>query len=113
MGYNRNMKKIEKNRKKSSSKLCEGHLSGHKVKNVVTLNETIFLTQNSNGVRKICNTKDGKQPEKYVYQKKEKFSDKLMVVGARTGRGVPPLIPGRNTAKVNSKDYVENILKQF
>ena len=113
MGYNQNIKEIEKNRKKNSRKLCEGHLSGHKVKDVVALNETIFFTQDSNGVRKICYTKDGKEPEKYVYQKKEKLSDKLMVVGVTRGRGVRPLVSGRTNVKVNPKYYVEDILKRF
>ena len=54
---------------------------------------------------------DGKELEKYVYQKKEKLSDKLMVVGTRTGPCVLPLISVRTNAKVNSRYYVENILK--
>ena len=78
---------------------------------MVALDEALFFTQDCSGTKKICNTKDGKELEKYAYRKKVKFSDKLMVVGARTGRGVLHLIRGRTNAKVNSKYYVENILK--
>ena len=46
--------------------------------------------------------------------KKEKsLSDKVMVVGAMTTRGVVPLIGVRTSAKINSKYYVDNVLKRI
>lgn len=46
-------------------------------------------------------------------QKKEKFSDRMMVVGAMNGRGVLPLIHVGSNAKINSKYYVDNVLQKF
>jgi hypothetical protein len=103
----------KKNRKTNCRKLYEGHLAGTRSEFVVTLDEALFFVQDCDGTRKICYTKDRKEAHKYVYQKHEKFSDKLMVVGAMTGRGVIPLIPVRTNAKVNSKYYVDNVLKKI
>jgi [histone H3]-lysine36 N-dimethyltransferase SETMAR len=46
-----------------------------------------------------------------VSQKSEKFNEKIMIVGAITGRGVVPLIKVPPNVKINSDYYVENVLK--
>lgn len=78
-------------------------MSGNKFEFVVTLDEALFFVQDCKETRRICYTRDKSEINKYVYQKKEKFSDKLMVVAAMTGRGPLPLIPVRTNAKINSR----------
>ncbi|CAG7815721.1 unnamed protein product [Allacma fusca] len=41
----------------------------------------------------------------------ERFSDKVMVVGAMTGPGVLPLIKVPHNVKINAAYYVPNVLK--
>ncbi|OXA63018.1 hypothetical protein Fcan01_00539 [Folsomia candida] len=87
------------NRKTNSRKLYEGHLAGKKSEFVVTLDEALFFVQDCNRTRTICYTKDRNRVSHYVCQKKEKFSDRFMVVGAMTGRGfleveIPKKYPG-------------------
>ena len=103
----------KRNRKTNSRKLYEKHLAGQRSEFVVTLDEALFFVEDCNGTRKICYTKSRKEVHKYIYQKKEKFGKKLMVVGAISGRGVLPLIPVRTNCKINSKYYVDNVLKRF
>lgn len=101
------------NRKINSRKLYERHLAGKKSEFVVTLDEALFYAQDSNKTSEIFYSRHGKEVENYVCEKRERFCDKLMVVGALTGRGTLPLIPVRNNAKVNSKYYVDNVLKRL
>ena len=91
------------NRKTNSRELYEGHLAGKRSEYVVTLDEALLFVVDCNRSRGICYTKDRKRVSNYVCQKKEKFSDRFMVVGAMTGRGVIKLIPVRSNAKINFK----------
>lgn len=103
----------KKNRKTTTRKLYENYLAGNPSGFLVTLDEALFFVQDCNQKRPIYYTKDPKVLQNYVKQKKEKFSDKFMVVGAMTGRGVLPLIPVRSNCKINSKYYVDNVLKRL
>lgn len=49
--------------------------------------------------------------ENYVCEKSEKFADKIMVVGAMSGRGTLPLIRVPHNVKINAKYYIEKVLK--
>lgn len=71
------------NRKTKSMKLYEGHLAGKSLTEfVVTMDEALFFVQDCKRERRICCTKDRKRVSYYVCQKKEKFSDRCMVVGS-------------------------------
>ena len=63
--------------------LYEKHQSGGKRKYAVTLNEALIFLNNSNGQTRICNAKPReKNPEKWVYENEESFSESFMVVGS-------------------------------
>lgn len=99
------------NRKTNSRKLYERHLAGHRSQYAVTLDEALFWVQDCNGTRKICYTTSREEVEKFVCPKKERFGDKMMVVGAVSGRGVLPLKRVPPKVKINSKYYVNDVLK--
>ncbi|OXA46652.1 Transposable element Tcb1 transposase [Folsomia candida] len=99
------------NRTTNSRRLYEDHLAGGKSEFVVTLDEAWFYLQDCKGDRKICYTEHREDVEKYVCPKREKFGDKIMVVGAITGRGVLDLIKVPPNPKINSARYVSDVLK--
>jgi len=101
----------KQNRKTNSRKLYEKHLAGKKSEFVVTLDEALFYLQDVNGTRTICYTKDKEAVMSFVNEKPEKFGKKFMVVGAMTGRGVLPLVRVPQNVKINSKEYVDRVLK--
>ena len=103
----------KQNRKTNARKLYEQRVAGGRAEYLVTFDEALFFVQDCNGTRRICYTKSRDECNNYVFQKKEKFADKLMVVGAMSGRGVLPLIPVRTNAKVSSNYYVDNVLKRI
>jgi len=85
-------------------------LAGDKSKFVVTLDEALFYLSDSNGTRKICYSRKQEEIEEYVTQKSERYGDKIMVVGANSGRGTLPLIKVPPNVKINSKYYVDHVL---
>lgn len=99
------------NRKTRCRRLYEEHLAGGKSEFVVSLDEALFYLQDCNGTRRICYTKTREEMEEFVYQKREKFADKFMVVGAISGRGVLPLFKVPPNVKINAKYYQEHVLK--
>ncbi|CAG7708374.1 unnamed protein product [Allacma fusca] len=51
--------------------------------------------------------------ENLVVERNERFSDKVMVVSAMTGRDVLPLIKVPHNAKIITAYYVDNVLKHI
>lgn len=98
-------------RKSTSRKLYRGHLAGKKSEFAVTLDEALFFTQDCNGTRRICYSKSKIEVEKYICERSEKFSDKVMVVGAMSGRGPLPLIRVPHNVKICAKYYIEEVLR--
>lgn len=99
------------NRKSNCRKLYENHLAGQKSEFVVTLDEAWFFLNDTNGTRRICYAKKKSEVENFVVEKKEKFSDKFMVVGAISGRGTLPLFKVPPNVKINAQYYIEHVLK--
>lgn len=99
------------NRKTNCRKLYERRLAGRRSEFAVTLDEALFYVSDCNGTRRIYYTKPGKIDHAFGTPKTEKFSEKFMVVGAMTGRGVVPLIRVPPNVKVNSQYYIDNVLK--
>ena len=67
---------------------------------------------NCGRVRKICYVTRGKQiPETWVRQCRETFPKGFMVVGCLTGRDALPLIKVPSKCKINSKYYIDFLLK--
>jgi len=103
-----------KNRKTTARKLYEKYLAGQKFKNVVSLDEGWFFMANCNGKRKICYMRIGeKVPANWVIERSESYGDKIMVVGAITGKGVLPLHRVPPNVKINSKYYINKVLKPW
>lgn len=99
------------NRKTNTRKLYEDHLAGAKCEFVVSLDEAFFFLNDCNGTRKICYGKTKSDVEKFVVEKKEKFNDKFMVVGAISGRGTLPLFKVPQNVKVNARYYIDHVLR--
>lgn len=101
-----------KNRKTNARKLYEKHLAGTKWQYVVTLDEAWMYLTYTNGTRKICYVKRGKNmPEEWVRECSESFPKGFLVVGAISGRGPLPLIRVPVNVKVNADYYIEYVLK--
>ncbi|OXA41065.1 hypothetical protein Fcan01_23932 [Folsomia candida] len=64
-----------------------------------------------NGTRKICYTRSQEEAEKFGCPKREKFSEKIMVLGAITSRGVLHLIKVSQNTKISYARYVNDVLK--
>lgn len=79
----------------------------------MTLDEALFYVEDcKNGKRRICYVKRGQNvPSRWVLEKKESFQRSFMVVGAMSGRGTLPLIRVPKNVKINSKFYIDNVLK--
>jgi hypothetical protein len=101
----------KENKKTNTRKLCEGHLAGKKSEFIVTLDEALFYLADCNGERRICYTTKKKQVEELVVQKRERFGEKVMIVGAKSGPGTLPLIKAPQNVKINANYYIEKILK--
>lgn len=99
------------NRKRTSRKLYENKLAGAKSEFVVTLDEALFYVQDANGERKICYSKDTEECNEFVLPKRERFGEKVMVVGGISGRGTLPLIKVPQNVKINAQYYVKHVLK--
>ena len=99
------------NRKTNCRKLYETKLAGQKSEFAVTLDEALFYLQDCNGIRRICYVDSPEEVEKFVVEKQERFGDKFMVVGARRGRGVLPLVKVPKNVKINAEWYIGRVLK--
>jgi len=103
-----------RNRRTTARKLYERHLAGQKSEFMVTLDEAWFYIDNCNGERRICYRKvDEKVPHDWVVEKPESFGAKIMVVGAISGKGVLPLHMVPPNVKINSKYYINKVLKPW
>jgi len=103
-----------KNRRTAARKLYEKHLAGKKFENVVTLDEGWFYIANCDGKRRICYRRKGeKVPSNWVVEKGESYGEKIMVVGAMSGKGVLPLRRVPQNVKINSHYYIEEVLKPW
>lgn len=98
-------------RKTMSRKLYLDHLSRKKSEFMVTLDKALFITQDSKKSRRICYSRSRKDMEEFVREKSERFSDKVMVVGAMSGRGTFNLIRVPPKVKINVKYYIEEDLR--
>lgn len=103
--------KHKQNRKTNCRKLYEERLAGCRSEFMVTLDEAWFYVNDCHGVRKLCYRGINEPPPNFVYQNPEKFSERFMVVGALSGRGVLPLIRVPAKVKINSKYYIEHVLQ--
>ncbi|CAG7717940.1 unnamed protein product, partial [Allacma fusca] len=56
-------------------------------------------------------TRDSTMPVNLVLQRRERFSEKMVIVGAMTGPGFLPLIMVHHHVKINLANYVTNVLK--
>ncbi|CAG7827962.1 unnamed protein product, partial [Allacma fusca] len=56
-------------------------------------------------------TKESSVPVNLVLQRRGRFSEKMMIVGAMTGRGVLPVMNVPHNVKINSAHHMANILK--
>ena len=75
------------------------------------MDEKLFFLQDCNWVRRICYVNDPREVEKYVMEKLEKFGDKMMTIGAISGRGVLPLVRVPQNVKISAGFYIEKVLK--
>ena len=99
------------NRRTNCRKLYEGHLAGQKSEYVVSLDEAWFYLQDCGLERRIYYKTAGEVDPEFVTQRKEKFGEKFMVVGAITGRGTVPLITVPGNVKINANYYINDVLK--
>ncbi|CAG7827731.1 unnamed protein product [Allacma fusca] len=74
------------------------------------MDEAFLFVSDSNGERGIYYSKESSVMENLVVERRERFSDTVIVVGAMTGRGVLPLIKVKHNVKINAV-YVANVLK--
>jgi hypothetical protein len=103
--------KHKKNRRVNSLKLLKTHLQKKNMEFVVTLDESWIELSDCNRKRRICYiSKESNIPENWVFERKESFSPKFMVIGIITGRGVLPLIEVLDKTKVNSQYYIDHVL---
>lgn len=101
-----------KNRRTNCRKFIKNYMTHNKSEFLVTLDEALFFLYDNRGKRKVYYRKIGeKQNRNFVLPKRETFSKKFMVVAAISGRGVLPLIQVPAKVKVNSRWYVDFVLK--
>jgi hypothetical protein len=78
---------------------------------VVTLDESWIELSDCNRKRRICYiSKEKNIPENCVFERKESFSLKFMVIGIIAGRGVLLLIEVPDKTKVDSQFYIDHVL---
>jgi hypothetical protein len=100
------------NRRTTARKVYGKYLAGDKYKFVLTLDEAWFYLGNCNGKRRICYRRKGESvPSDWIVERTESYGDKIMVVGAIRGKGVLPLHRVPPQVKINSKYYIEDVLK--
>lgn len=100
------------NRKTNFRKLYKNHLAGDRSEFVVTVDEAWVYLNDCNQKSPICYVKRGeKTPGDWILNCKECFPKGFMVIGALSGRGPLPLIKVPGKVKVNSKYYVDYVLR--
>lgn len=106
--------KHRKIRRTNSRKLYEQHLAGERTEFAATLDEAIMYVVFSPGKTDYYYAKiDEEAPPEWVREKEENFKDKFMVIGGLSGRGRLPLIKVPKNVKINSKVYVDLVLKPY
>ncbi|CAG7823521.1 unnamed protein product [Allacma fusca] len=78
---------------------------------LVTLGEAFSLLNDCKGERRIYYTKENSMLVNLVLQRRKRFRERMMIVGAMTGRHVLPHIKVPHKVKINSEYYVANVLK--
>jgi len=105
-------KRHMENRKRTSRIMYEKYLADQKSNFMVTLDEAYFYHNSCMRNRGICYVKKGHHvPSNFVYQRRESYDKKFMVVGAMSGKGVLPLIKVPPKVKVDQEWYIEYVLK--
>lgn len=97
---------------KRFANLLQTDLTKENLEYCCTLDESWLYLQDCNRKRDICYVDKGeKVPDDFVFERHERFGEKVMAVGILTGRGAVPLffVPGE--VKVNRHFYIKKVLR--
>ncbi|CAG7734714.1 unnamed protein product [Allacma fusca] len=103
----------KQNWKTSSRKLYKQHFGSHRSEFAVKLDGSVMLVNGFSGKCGIYYLKERFVVENLVVEHHERFSDKVIVVSAMTGRDALPLIKVPHNAKINTAYYMDNVRKHI